>query len=102
MQGVVRHLIETGQPGSIVNILSMVVHCGQSYLSAYSASRERLRPKNVANAFAANRIRCNGILTGWMRLVRARRSRNSTMLVKIGWPKLRQRSPWGSWLSRIK
>src|SRR5262249_48263077 len=22
--------------------------------------------KNVANAFAANRIRCNGILTGWM------------------------------------
>jgi len=37
MQGVVRHLVETRQPGSIVNILSMVVHCGQSYLSAYSA-----------------------------------------------------------------
>jgi NAD(P)-dependent dehydrogenase (short-subunit alcohol dehydrogenase family) len=68
MQGVVRHLIETGQPGSIVNILSMVVHCGQSYLSAYSASKGALATltKNVANAFAANRIRCNGILTGWM------------------------------------
>jgi NAD(P)-dependent dehydrogenase (short-subunit alcohol dehydrogenase family) len=68
MQGVVRHLVETGQPGSIVNILSMVVHCGQSYLSAYSASKGALATltKNVANAFAANRIRCNGILTGWM------------------------------------
>ena len=30
MQGVVRHLVETGHPGSIVNILSMVAHCGQS------------------------------------------------------------------------
>src|ERR1700720_968431 len=68
MQGVVRHLIETGQPGSIVNILSMVVHCGQSYLSAYSASKGALATltKNVANAYATRRIRCNGILTGWM------------------------------------
>ena len=68
MQGVVRHLIETGQPGSIVNILSMVVHCGQSYLTPYSASKGALATltKNVANAFAAKRIRCNGILTGWM------------------------------------
>src|ERR1700738_1223791 len=68
MQGLVRHLVETGKPGSIVNILSMVVHCGQSYLTAYSASKGALATltKNVANAFAANRIRCNGILTGWM------------------------------------
>ena len=68
MQGVVRHLVETRQTGSIVNILSMVVHCGQSYLSAYSASKGALATltKNVANAFVANRIRCNGILTGWM------------------------------------
>jgi NAD(P)-dependent dehydrogenase (short-subunit alcohol dehydrogenase family) len=68
MQGLVRHLTETGQPGSIVNILSMVVHCGQSYLAPYSASKGALATltKNVANAFAGNRIRCNGILTGWM------------------------------------
>jgi NAD(P)-dependent dehydrogenase (short-subunit alcohol dehydrogenase family) len=59
MQGVARHLIEAGQPGSIVNILSMVVHCGQSYLTPYSASKGALATltKNVANAFAANRIR---------------------------------------------
>src|ERR1700751_3142247 len=68
IQGVVRHLLETGQPGSIVNILSMVVHCGQSYLSAYSASKGALATltKNVANAFAGNRVPCNGVLTGWM------------------------------------
>jgi NAD(P)-dependent dehydrogenase (short-subunit alcohol dehydrogenase family) len=68
MQGVLRHLVETGQPGSIVNILSMVVHCGQSYLAPYSASKGALATltKNVANAFATHRIRCNGILTGWM------------------------------------
>src|ERR1700693_6138699 len=43
-------------------------HCGQSYLTPYSASKGALATltKNVANAFAAKRIRCNGILTGWM------------------------------------
>ena len=68
MQAVVRHLGETGQPGGIVNILSMVAHCGQPYLTPYSASKGALATltKNVANAFAAKRIRCNGILTGWM------------------------------------
>ena len=68
MQGVVRHLVETGHPGSIVNILSMVAHCGQSYLTPYSASKGALATltKNVANAFAGKRIRCKGILTGWM------------------------------------
>ena len=67
MQGVVRHLIDTGQPGSIVNILSMVAHCGQSYLTPYSASKGALATltKNVANAFAAKRIRRNGI-PDWM------------------------------------
>jgi NAD(P)-dependent dehydrogenase (short-subunit alcohol dehydrogenase family) len=68
MQGLVKHLVETGKPGSIVNTISMVAHCGQSYLTAYSASKGALATltKNVANAYAAKRIRCNGILTGWM------------------------------------
>jgi NAD(P)-dependent dehydrogenase (short-subunit alcohol dehydrogenase family) len=39
IQGVVRHLVETGQSGSIVNILSMVAHCGQSCLTPYSTSK---------------------------------------------------------------
>ena len=68
MQGVVKHLVETGQPGSIVNILSMVIYVGQSYLTPYSASKAALAnlTKNTANAFAAKRIRCNGICVGWM------------------------------------
>ena len=105
MQGVVRHLIETGQPGSIVNILSMVVHCGQSYLAAYSASKGALATltKNVANAFAANRIRCNGILTGWMDTPGESATQQKFHgSVEIGSRKLRLRSPWDSWLSRIK
>ena len=68
MQRLVRHLVETGKPGSIVNIISMTAHCGQSYLTPYSASKGALATltKNVANAFVRKRIRCNGILTGWM------------------------------------
>ena len=68
MQGVVRHLVETGQPGSIVNILSMVIYVGQSYLTPYSASKAALAnlTRNTANAFATKRIRCNGICVGWM------------------------------------
>jgi NAD(P)-dependent dehydrogenase (short-subunit alcohol dehydrogenase family) len=68
MQGVVKHLVETGQPGSIVNILSMVVYVGQSYLVPYSASKAALAnlTRNTANAFATRRIRCNGINVGWM------------------------------------
>jgi NAD(P)-dependent dehydrogenase (short-subunit alcohol dehydrogenase family) len=68
MQRLVRHLVETGKPGSIVNIISMAAHCGQSYLTPYSASKGALATltKNVANAYAAKLIRCNGILIGWM------------------------------------
>ena len=68
MQGVVRHLLETGKPGSIVNVLSMAAHVGQSYLTPYSASKGALitLTRNVANAYRGKRIRCNGVLPGWM------------------------------------
>jgi NAD(P)-dependent dehydrogenase (short-subunit alcohol dehydrogenase family) len=68
MQGVVAHLVEAGKPGSIVNILSMSGYCGQSFLTPYSASKGALATltKNVANAFSRNRIRCNGLMVGWM------------------------------------
>jgi NAD(P)-dependent dehydrogenase (short-subunit alcohol dehydrogenase family) len=68
MQRLVKHLVETGQPGSIVNIISMAANCGQSYLTAYSASKGALATltKNVANAYATKRIRCSGIMLGWM------------------------------------
>jgi NAD(P)-dependent dehydrogenase (short-subunit alcohol dehydrogenase family) len=68
MQALVRHLKSVGQRGSIVNILSMAAHCGQPFITAYSASKGALATlsRNVANAYARDRIRCNGILTGWM------------------------------------
>ena len=68
MQRLVSHLVETNKPGSIVNILSMSAYCGQSFLTPYSASKGALATltKNVANAFAAKRIRCNGVMVGWM------------------------------------
>lgn len=68
MQGFVRHRLAEGGGGGIVNILSQCVHCGQSYLAGYSASKGALATltRNVANAYRYDRIRCNAILPGWM------------------------------------
>ena len=68
MQGLVRHLLERGAPGAIVNVLSQSAHCGQSFLVPYSASKAALAnlTKNVAQSHRAQRIRCNGVMAGWM------------------------------------
>ncbi|MER9433474.1 SDR family oxidoreductase [Mesorhizobium sp. M0618] len=68
MQGVVAHLLEKKAPGSMVNVLSMSAHTGQSFLTPYSTSKGALMTltKNVANAYRHNRIRCNAVLPGWM------------------------------------
>jgi NAD(P)-dependent dehydrogenase (short-subunit alcohol dehydrogenase family) len=60
--------VEQGHPAAAVNILSMVVHCGQSYLAPYSASKAALAnvTKNAAQALRGHRIRVNGINCGWM------------------------------------
>lgn len=60
--------VAAGHPASIVNIQSMVVHCGQSFLAPYSASKAALAniTKNAANALRNHRIRVNGINCGWM------------------------------------
>jgi NAD(P)-dependent dehydrogenase (short-subunit alcohol dehydrogenase family) len=59
---------EAGHGASIVNILSMVVHCGQSFLAPYSASKAALAnvTKNAAQALRQDRIRVNAINCGWM------------------------------------
>lgn len=68
MQRLVANLVDTGQSGSIVNIVSMAAHCGGPMVTPYSGSKAALAnlTKNVANAFARKHIRCNGILAGWM------------------------------------
>ena len=60
--------VAAGHPAQAVNILSMVVHCGQSFLAPYSASKAALAnvTKNAAQALRGNRIRVNAINCGWM------------------------------------
>lgn len=68
MQAFVRQAKANGWAASIVNIVSMVIHCGQSYLAPYSASKAALAniTRNTAQAFRSDRIRCNAIACGWM------------------------------------
>lgn len=67
MQEAVRDMRRRGEPGAIVNILSVAVAGGQSYLTAYAASKGALATltRNVAHAHRFDRIRVNGILLGW-------------------------------------
>jgi NAD(P)-dependent dehydrogenase (short-subunit alcohol dehydrogenase family) len=60
--------IAAGHPAACVNILSMVVHCGQSFLAPYSASKAALAnvTRNAAQALRTSHIRVNGINCGWM------------------------------------
>lgn len=68
MQAFVRQARARNMPASIVNIVSMVIYCGQSYLAPYSASKAALAniTKNAAQAYRRDRIRCNAIACGWM------------------------------------
>ncbi|MCU4652800.1 SDR family oxidoreductase [Roseibacterium sp. SDUM158016] len=67
MDGAIADMKRRGQPGSIVNILSMNAHCGQPDLAVYSATKGALLTltKNAAHAHMADRIRVNGINLGW-------------------------------------
>jgi NAD(P)-dependent dehydrogenase (short-subunit alcohol dehydrogenase family) len=68
LQRVAQRAIGAGHEASVVNVLSMVVHCGQSFLAPYSASKAALAnvTKNAAQALRSHRIRVNGINCGWM------------------------------------
>ena len=68
MQAAIRTMIDRGIAGSIVNILSMSSHGGQSFLTPYSASKGAMATltRNVAKAVLPRRIRVNGINLGWM------------------------------------
>ncbi|MGF1627924.1 MAG: SDR family oxidoreductase [Kiloniellaceae bacterium] len=58
---------ETGQAGSIVNIITMSSHGGQPKLTAYSASKGALATltRNLGHALRQDRIRVNGLNIGW-------------------------------------
>jgi len=68
LQRLAQRAVEARHAAACVNILSMVVHCGQSFLAPYSASKAALAnvTRNAASALARHRIRVNGINCGWM------------------------------------
>ncbi len=68
LQRFAERAIEADHPASCVNILSMVTHCGQSFLAPYSASKAALAnvTKNAAQALRRHHIRVNGVNCGWM------------------------------------
>jgi NAD(P)-dependent dehydrogenase (short-subunit alcohol dehydrogenase family) len=62
-------LMERGKSGgTIVNIISMSGHGGQTFITAYCASKGALitLTKNVAFSLMRHRIRVNGLCIGWM------------------------------------
>lgn len=68
MQDAVRIMLREKIAGSIVNILSMSGHGGQSFLAPYSASKTALAglTRNIAFSLLPHRIRVNGLNIGWM------------------------------------
>ncbi|MED5799622.1 SDR family oxidoreductase [Gordonia sp. Z-3] len=67
MQAAVADMVGRNAPGSIVNIITMSSHGGQSFLAPYSATKAGLvgLTKNAAHAHRWDRIRINGLNIGW-------------------------------------
>ena len=67
MQDTIKIMLREKIKGTILNILTMAVHSGMPFLTAYSSSKGALAImiKNVANAVSADQIRVNGLNIGW-------------------------------------
>ena len=67
MQAAIQDMLARKSPGTIVNILTTSMHCGQPFLAAYSATKAGLATatKNAANTHRWDRIRINGLNIGW-------------------------------------
>ena len=67
-QDVVKLMLRDNIAGTIVNIGSMSARAGQSFISAYCASKGALATmtRNLAYSLLLNRIRVNGLNIGWM------------------------------------
>jgi NAD(P)-dependent dehydrogenase (short-subunit alcohol dehydrogenase family) len=68
VQAAARHMVEHGNPGSIVNVGSTTGHGGQSKLTAYAMSKGALTimTKNLAFGLMRHGIRVNQVNPGWM------------------------------------
>ncbi len=67
-QEAARLMIRSSRKGSIINIISVSGHGGQSFISAYCTSKGGLitLTKNTAHSLMRNNIRVNGLTIGWM------------------------------------
>jgi hypothetical protein len=84
--------------GTIVNILSMSGHGGQSFITAYCASKGALitLTRNVAFGLMRHRIRVNGLTIGWMDTPAEDRIMKTYHGAEDGWlEKAEAERPWG-------
>jgi len=67
MQAAIADMKMRGEPGGIVNVISIDSHGGQSFLAPYGAAKAGLAglTKNAAHAHRWDRIRINGLNMGW-------------------------------------
>ncbi len=67
MQAAIADMKRRGEPGAIVNVISIDSHGGQSFLAPYVAAKAGLAglTKNAAHAHRWDRIRINGLNMGW-------------------------------------
>ncbi len=67
MQAAVADMKKRAAPGTIVNIISIDSHGGQSFLAPYVAAKAGLAglTRNAAHAHRWDRIRINGLNIGW-------------------------------------
>jgi NAD(P)-dependent dehydrogenase (short-subunit alcohol dehydrogenase family) len=67
MQAAVADMRRRAAPGTIVNIISIDSHGGQSFLAPYVAAKAGLAglTRNAAHAHRWDRVRINGLNIGW-------------------------------------
>ena len=67
MQAAVTDMKKRAAPGTIVNIISIDSHGGQSFLAPYVAAKAGLAglTRNAAHAHRWDRVRINGLNIGW-------------------------------------
>jgi NAD(P)-dependent dehydrogenase (short-subunit alcohol dehydrogenase family) len=68
IQETAKIMIREGTEGTIVNVISMSGHGGQSFISAYCTSKGALATltRNAGFSLMRNHIRVNGLNIGWM------------------------------------
>jgi hypothetical protein len=98
MQDALHLMRKSKSKGTIVNIISMSGHGGQSFITAYCASKGALitLTKNVAFSVMRYHIRVNGLTIGWMDTPGEDRIMKTYHAAEAGWlKKAEEGRPWG-------